>query len=142
MTTDIDKSFIGRGWDFPPRFNQYSKSVDMVELEDDIVSSLGILLGTRPGERVMFPEYGCNLDELSFESLDTRIITLVVDKIETAILYFEPRIITEKVTISESEEINGVLLININFRVKSTNSRLNYVYPFYQNEGTDIPIIR
>jgi phage baseplate assembly protein W len=84
--------FIGRGWSFPPNFNNASGSVDMLEQEADIASSLEILLGTVRGERVMLPQYGCNLDELIFENLDTRMKTLMTDKIESAILYHEPRI--------------------------------------------------
>lgn len=106
--------------------------------EADVVSSLQILLSTIPGERVMQPLYGCNLTELVFESLDTRIKTLMADKIESAILYYEPRVNLESVMFDESDELEGVVLINIVYRVKTTNSRFNFVYPFYKQEGTDI----
>ncbi len=110
----------------------------MLEQEADIASSLEVLLGTAQGERVMLPWYGCNLDELLFESLDTRIRTLMADKIESALLYFEPRIRVEKISIDESSELEGVVLISIDYLVKTTNSRFNMVFPFYRLEGTDI----
>ena len=110
----------------------------MLEDEADVASSLQILLSTTPGERVMQPLYGCNMTELVFESLDMRIKTLMADKIETAILYFEPRVELETVVFDETEELEGVVLINIVYRVKTTNSRFNFVYPFYKQEGTDI----
>jgi len=110
----------------------------MLEEEADIVSSLQILLSTTPGERVMQPLYGCNLSELLFESLDTRIKTLMADKVESAILYYEPRVTLESVLFDENDELEGVALINIVYRVKTTNSRFNFVYPFYKQEGTDI----
>src|SRR4051794_24449972 len=84
--------FLGRGWSFPPTFEERVGGVQMLEDEADIVSSLNILLSTRPGERIMAPLFGCNLDELVFENLDTRMRTLMADKIETAILYHESRI--------------------------------------------------
>ena len=130
--------FIGRGWSFPPNFNHVSGSVDMLEQEADIASSLEILLGTVRGERVMLPQYGCNLDELIFENLDTRMKTLMTDKIESAILYHEPRIEIEKVSLDDTRELEGIVLIEIVYRVKTTNSRFNFVYPFYKLEGTDI----
>jgi phage baseplate assembly protein W len=133
-------AFIGRGWSFPPKFNQVNGSVDMLVQEADIASSLEILLGTARGERIMLPLYGCNLDELIFESLDTRMKTLIADKIESAILYHEPRIELENVTIDDSREWEGVILLDIIYRVKTTNSRFNFVYPFYKLEGTDINI--
>jgi phage baseplate assembly protein W len=130
--------FIGRGWSFPPNFNKDSGTVEMLEQEADIASSLEVLLQTSRGERVMLPQYGCNLDELVFEILDTRMKTLMTDKIESAILYHEPRIELEKVNLDESRELEGVILIEIIYRVKTTNSRFNFVFPFYKLEGTDI----
>jgi phage baseplate assembly protein W len=130
--------FLGRGWSFPPTFNRARPGVAMLEDEADIASSLEILLSTALGERTMLPHYGCNLDELVFESLDTRMKTLMADKVETAILYFEPRIETESVLLDDTRQLEGVILIEVEYRVKSTNSRFNFVFPFYKLEGTDI----
>jgi phage baseplate assembly protein W len=110
----------------------------MLEQEADIASSLEILLTTTRGERVMLPQYGCNLEELVFESLDTRMKTLMADKVEAAILYHEPRIELESVRLDDSREMEGVVLIEVVYRVKSTNSRFNFVFPYYRLEGTDI----
>jgi len=134
----MNNHFLGRGWSFPPAFSPIIKSVEMLENEADIASSLEILLTTSPGERVMIPDYGCNLDELVFEALDTTTKTLVADKIESAILYFEPRIDVEKVNLDSSRELEGVVLIELVYRVRTTNSRFNFVFPFYKQEGTDI----
>lgn len=134
----MSRDFLGRGWSFPPTFMRDYTAVQMLEEEADIASSLEILLGTTPGERVLQPFYGCNLEELLFESLDTRLKTLMADKIESAILYHEPRIELESVKLNDDLELEGVVLIEIAYRVKSTNSRFNFVYPYYQQEGTDI----
>ena len=134
----MNPTFLGRGWSFPPTFDRNLARVEMLEEEADVASSLEILFSTAPGERVMLPQYGCNLEELVFESLDTRMKTLMADKIETAILYHEPRITLEKVRLDDSRELEGVVLIEIIYRVKTTNTRFNFVYPFYKLEGTDI----
>jgi phage baseplate assembly protein W len=134
----MTSSFLGRGWSFPPTFNRSNAGVEMLAEEADIASSLEILLSTRPGERLMLPQYGCNLDELLFENLDTRMKTLMADKIESAILYFEPRILLDGVRLREDQQLKGVVLIEIDYRVKTTNSRFNFVYPYYKTEGTDI----
>ncbi|MCI5131019.1 MAG: hypothetical protein D3904_05720 [Candidatus Electrothrix sp. EH2] len=134
----MNLEFIGRGWSFPPAFNRGTAGVEMLEQEADIASSLEILLSTAPGERVMLPQYGCNMDELLFENLDTRMKTLMADKIESAILYHEPRIELESVRLDDSRELEGVVLIEIDYRVKETNSRFNFVFPYYKLEGTDI----
>lgn len=134
----MSESYFGRGWSFPPHFDSNQLGVKMLEDEADIVSSLEILLGTRPGERAMLPQYGCNLDELLFENLSTRLKTLIADNIQSAILYFEPRIQVETVKLFQDPANLGVVLIEIVYRVKVTNSRFNFVYPFYKLEGTDI----
>lgn len=131
-------SFLGRGWSFPPTFKRGMAGIDMLEEEADIASSLEILLSTAQGERTMLPEYGCNLNELLFESLDTRMKTLMADKVQSAILYHEPRIELEAVSLDDSRELEGIVLIEVVYRVKRTNSRFNFVYPYYQSEGTDI----
>ena len=134
----INKEFLGRGWSFPPRFDRIHAQVQMYEHETDIKSSLEILLTTAMGERIMLPQYGCNMDELVFESLDTRIKTLMKDKIENAILYHEPRIELEKIELFDDNELEGIIMIEVNYKVKSTNSRFNFVFPFYKLQGTDI----
>lgn len=140
MTTEDNRqqNFMGRGWGFPPTFNHSAAGVIMLEDVDDIYSSLHILLTTIAGERIMQPRYGCNLEEIVFESLDTSLKTYVADKIETAILYFEPRIKVTNINLNTTREWEGLLLIEIDFTVKTTNSRYNFVFPFYKNEGTEI----
>ncbi|WP_051427445.1 GPW/gp25 family protein [Arthrobacter sp. H20] len=138
--TGGDRAFLGRGWSFPPTFDRGVGGVQMLEQEADIASSLHILLSTAPGERIMAPLYGCNLDELVFENLDTRMRTLMADKIESAILYHEPRIHLERVQVDDDLDaaLEGRVLIGVSYRVKATNSRFNFVFPFYRQEGTDI----
>ena len=135
---DGDASFLGRGWSFPPTFDMHSRRVQMLDAEEDIASSLNVLLSTAQGERIMVPQYGCNLDELVFESLDTRMKTLMADKIESAILYYESRIELEDVQLEDGGDLDGVVVIGVVYRVKATNSRFNFVFPYYQREGTDI----
>ena len=134
----MNRDFLGRGWSFPPDFTGPGMSVVMLADEADVASSLEILLSTTPGERVMQPLYGCNMSELVFESLDTRMKTLMADKIESAILYFEPRVTLDSVKLDDGRIADGVVLIVVNYTVKSTNSRFNFVFPYYVLEGTDI----
>ncbi len=134
----MNRDYLGRGWSFPPNFTRAPVGVAMLEEDADVASSLEILLNTTPGERVLQPLYGCNLSELVFETLDTRMKTLMADKVESAILYYEPRVKLESVVLDDSLKLEGVVLIRVVYTVKSTNSRFNFVYPYYKNEGTDI----
>ena len=136
----MNLDFLGRGWSFPPEFDMSLPGVAMLEEEADIVASLQTLLSTSQGERAMLPQYGCNLDDLIFENLDTGTKALMADKIETAILYHEPRVELESINLDDTRELEGVVLIEVVYRVKTTNSRFNFVFPYYRLEGTDLDL--
>ena len=129
-----NSSFLGTGWSFPPTFNQDTGTVEMVSDEEDIVQSLEIILSTRPAERIMQPDFGCELSQFLFEEISQGLITGIKGTISDALLYHESRIDVEDINIEESEE-QGLLLISITYTVRATNSRFNLVYPFYINEG-------
>ena len=80
-----DKAYLGTGWSFPPAFDKATKTVSLVSAEKDIDESLEILLSTSLGERVMQPEYGCNLKDYQFESMDNSFLGFIKDLVERAI---------------------------------------------------------
>lgn len=133
-----EHDFLGTGWSFPPVFNKQQNTVEMVSDVEDIEQSLEILLSTTLGERVMQPKYGADLHDYVFEPIDSTLITTITDLVRTAIIYFETRIDLIKLEINTEKAWEGLLLINIDYRIKVTNSRFNYVYPFYLKEGVDI----
>ena len=138
MSEQSNKPFLGRGWSYPPGFDTKQKKVAMVKEEQDIQQSIAILLSTRQGERVMQPNYGCNLDIMLFEPLTTTLITRVRDLIRTSILLQEPRIDLIDIEINTQNVNSGVIQIELFYAVRSTNSRFNYVYPFYLEEASNI----
>lgn len=137
---DRDKQFLGTGWSFPPAFNKSANamSVAMVSNEQDINESLRILLGTTPGERVMYPAYGCGLKKMVYEKSDESMMTALKDTIARAVLFFEPRITLESIDVDLDDSLNGCIRFCLNYTVRSTNNRSNIVYPFYFNEGSNV----
>jgi phage baseplate assembly protein W len=85
----------------------------------------------------MQPKFGCNMDELLFEPLNVTLQTYIKDLVSTAIFYYEPRIQPDDVKLVAAEE-EGVVLLTIDYTIRSTNTRHNLVYPFYLNEGTNL----
>ncbi|HEU4716392.1 MAG TPA: GPW/gp25 family protein [Bacteroidia bacterium] len=132
------QSFLGTGWGFPVAFNNVSGDVGMTSDVEDIYQSLEILLSTAISERLMQPKYGCNLHDVLFEPISTSLLSFLKGLITDAILYFEPRIRLNKVTISTDNYLEGLLPIEIDFTVSATNSRYNFVYPFYINEASSL----
>lgn len=131
-------SFLGTGWSFPPAFNNVPGGVLMSGDEADIQLSLQILLSTRKGERIMLPDYGCNLDEMLFEPMTTTFKTYISEMVKTAIIYYEARINLNSLTVDDSMETEGIIALRIDYSVKTTNSRFNFVYPYYKIEGTEL----
>ena len=129
--------FIGTGWSFPPAFDNVGGNTAMSTGVQDIFESLTILLSTTIGERVMRPDYGCNLKDYVFDPMNVSLEAYIKKLVEDAIIYFEPRITLEKVT-AEFRDAEGVMWIKVDFIIDATNSRANYVYPFYIKEGTNI----
>ena len=130
---DLEKTFLGTGWSFPPNFDRKLKTVELVSDQTDINQSLEILLSTKLGERIMLPKYGCDLSDLVFESMNTTFETYITDLVRSAILYHEPRIDMESLDF-ENDQNEGKLLIIVNYKIRITNSRSNFVFPFYKNE--------
>ena len=132
------QTFLGEGWSFPPHFDKKTGALVTTGDVVDINKSLHILLSTRLGERIMLPNYGCNLEELLFQPLDLTLKTYIKDLITTAILYHEPRIDVLKISLDNTNELEGEIQIIIEYIVRITNSRANMVFPFYKKEGSEI----
>ncbi len=134
----MNKAYLGKGWAFPPTFQKDTGTVEMVSAEEDIRQSLGILLSTSLGERVMQPEFGCNLADYQFESVNNSLIGFLKDLVERAIIFYEPRIKLERIDITEAdapELLQGLLYISVYYKIEGTNTRSNYVYDFYLREA-------
>ncbi|AEV32317.1 MULTISPECIES: GPW/gp25 family protein [Flavobacteriales] len=133
-------SFLGKGWAFPPTFHLNNPDgVLMTEGVQDIEQSLEILLTTAIGERLMIPEYGCDVMAFVFRDGSSSNHHFLKQRIKSAILRFEPRIDELEIMVDYTAYLDGVVSVHIDYRVISTNSRFNLVFPFYKVEGTDIP---
>jgi phage baseplate assembly protein W len=140
MADDV-KSFLGTGWSFPPTFMRHPAQVRLVSEEKDIYESIYIILSTTPGERILQPEFGCDLKRLAFEINDSTLIATFDHLIYNALLNFEPRVNYIDTLIIDRNELDGVLHLQVNFTIITTNTRHNIVYPFYlQGEGTNVSV--
>jgi phage baseplate assembly protein W len=133
-----NESFLGTGWSFPPTFSNNSSTVEMVSDEKDIFQSLNILLTTQLKERVMRSDFGCDLSALLYESITVTLLTKIKGIIENAIVLYEPRIDLLDVEFNMEDTNGGMIKIEITYRIRATNSRKNYVFPYYLEEGTFI----
>lgn len=129
--TPDSKAFLGRGMSFPVAS---AGAIVLAEYEEDIRQSIRIILGTDPGERVMRPDFGAGLRALLFEPINTHTIALTRYRVEQALIVWEPRIDSITVRV-EAVPKRGLLNIEIRYRIRTTNTFYNLVYPFYLQEG-------
>ena len=133
-----EKSFLGKGWSFPPTFSKEKADVEMVSKEEDIKQSLHIYFNTKLGERIMRQDFGCIIHEHLFDRLDKSILDVLTFELKQNIGNIEPRIIVNEISIMPIDINEGSVEININYTVITTNVRDNIVFPYYLNEGTNI----
>jgi phage baseplate assembly protein W len=132
----VQPAFLGTGWGFPPTFSRPLLGVEMVSGVADIHESLHILFGTAQGERIMLPLYGCDLWRMVFRDLTMTLLTELKDLVEQAIVLWEPRIDVLAVDVVQDPVEDGLVRIGVEFVVRRTNTRSNFVYPFYMREAT------
>jgi phage baseplate assembly protein W len=131
---DPQKAFLGVGLAFPPCL-EADGEISMVAYEEDIRQAILIILGTNLGERVMRPDFGAGLNTFLFEPVSFTTMQRVKRRVEESLIDWEPRIEVELVSVSNDRSEPSKLLINIEYRVRTTNTRANLVYPFYLQEG-------
>ena len=129
--SDLDRQWIGKGIKVPDLFNKFSGGVNTNSGIDRIKQSIYYILTTVPGERFFLPDFGSKLNLLLFEPNDLIVRDLVQVYIKEALAKWEPRI--QVLAVNCEEEFDNVLYVNINYIIKATNMRENYVFPFNRN---------
>ncbi|HSI12961.1 MAG TPA: GPW/gp25 family protein [Chthoniobacter sp.] len=120
---------LGTGLAFPLRLNPHG-GLERARGEDRIRQSIVLILSTAKGERVMRPDFGCDIHRFVFATLDTVNLTLIKSAVREALVLWEPRIALQAVEV-EVEPAGSRLLISVEYQIRLTNARGNLVYPFY-----------
>ena len=134
---DPAKAFLGVGWSFPVRPEAVGNDVARAEYEEDIRQAIRIILETSPGERVMRPDFGSGLRSMVFEPVSYTTAALLKQRVEQALVVWEPRIDLREVTVTVNGVARNRLDIDIGYQVRATNIFYNLVYPFYLQEGRE-----
>jgi phage baseplate assembly protein W len=120
---------LGRGLAFPFRAGPHG-GLAMAEGAADVEQAIRIILSTVPGERPIRPEFGCDIHNFVFDDLDAATYGAIDSAIRRALGRWEPRIAVDRIEFASSDR-DGMLLIEIGYELRSTNSKRNLIYPFY-----------
>jgi phage baseplate assembly protein W len=121
---------LGSGVAFPLGVD-HRGAVGLARGESDIEQALALILGTAPGERPMRPEFGCEVHDLVFDTIDAAMVGRMETAIRSALDRWEPRIEVTDLDFDLDDAAHGRLDITISYRVRATNHPRNLVYPFY-----------
>ena len=132
---DARKAFLGVGWAFPPCVGSDGGNA-IVVYEEDVKQSIRIILGTDKGERVMRPNFGAGLRSFVFGPMSSTTLQRVKTRVQDALTTWEPRIDVMQVKVTIDPRERSKMLIDVTYRVRSTNTLQNLVFPFYLQEGT------
>ncbi len=119
-------------------FSDENYQLDISSFENNINESIRIILKTVNGERCFEPQFGSGLQQFFFRKMDEALKGEIVDAVKVSLLHNEPRITVQDVEVEFIDLANGLLHIDISYLYNQTNTRHNYVYPFYLNEGTNL----
>lgn len=131
------QAFLGSGLSFPLRTDARGQ-VALVSGAEDVEQSIRIILGTRPGERVMRPNFGCRAQELLFEPRSAATASLMQEYIHQALRMWEPRIEVRSVNVNFDDSNPGALLAEIEYSIKATHDTRSIVYPFYIEDEQEV----
>jgi len=128
--------FLGKGLKFPFTFQRSSGGAQISTATSSdhahIHESIRQILGTKKGERFMRPEFGTRLHELIFEQNDRLLYGLIRHEVMEALDEWEPRVIVSEVIVGSDSSDDHLVLVDIRYRLISSQVQGNLVYPFYR----------
>jgi phage baseplate assembly protein W len=118
------------GWKFPVKTDLATGRIKTSSYEDDVAESIKIILLTKKGERMMRPDFGCNISRYMFDILDITTLKQIELEIEEAIKKWEYRIDNLQVQVQEDSENEGRLIINVQYNLLNNPEAViqNYIY--------------
>src|SRR4051812_3625919 len=111
---------IGSGLAFPLQVDARG-ALALATGEEDIEQAMGLILSTAIGERPMRPEFGCEIHDHLFDSIDAGAVTKMTAAVRTALLKWEPRVEIERVEPDLRDVGEGMLSFTISYVVRATN---------------------
>lgn len=126
---------LGSGLQYPVRINDRG-GLEIARYEEKVRQSIMAILSTSKGERVMRPDFGCDIQSFVFANSDATTLTLIKSAVREALLRWEPRIDVNDVNVAIDQATDGRLLIAVSYTIRATNFSANLVYPFYLQQGS------
>ncbi|MGZ8493410.1 MAG: GPW/gp25 family protein [Gemmatirosa sp.] len=132
--SDPTRDFLGTGWAFPVGVDARGR-IALSRRERDVEEAILMILLTPKGQRVMRPDFGCQIHDLIFAPNDATTAGLAAYYVKDALAMWEPRIRVLEVNAGPDPQAQERLLIDIRYEIKATYDRRALVFPFYRIPG-------
>ena len=130
-------NYIGTGFAFPMQIDALGGTA-MTSEEENIRQCMTMILGTAPGERMRRPKFGCGIHDILFEPNTAVTVAKVEYEVKRALLEQEPRIADVEVSAQPDAQERSRMNVLISYTIRKTNTKANFVYPFYlRKEGEE-----
>ncbi len=131
-----NNDFLGRGMKFPPQINSATGRFMTVSSLESVRESIYLILMTQKSERFLRPEFGSELMAYTFMDVNLTNINIMCGNIRREIQRQEPRVSDVEVS-ADPDVKDGCLVIQVDYYVAGSNTRDNFVFPFYLNTGDE-----
>ena len=121
---------VGRRLVFPFRLGDRNQ-IGTVADDLAIRQSIYVIINTVPGERVMRPEFGCEIHSLIFWPANYQTAALAERYVREALIRWEPRIEVKEVDVTAGTGDRGELFIRLTYSLKGEHDTRSLVYPYY-----------
>jgi phage baseplate assembly protein W len=127
---DLDMLEENAGLGLTPR-----GSIALVDDHTAVRQAILLLLSTMPGERIMRPDYGCQLYRLVFSPNDETTAGLAIHYVRQALDLWEPRVDVLRLDAERNTEQPEKLSITLEYRVRSTQQIDTTTFSFSLSGG-------
>lgn len=122
------------GWKYPVECDSSTGRIKISSYRENIAESVKIILMTKKGERVMRPDFGCDISKYMFEVADFSTLREIEREVEKSLEKWEPRIENIQVNVRQNEEEAGKLIIDINYNILNSMEIIKQEYLYNINE--------
>ncbi|HXA54680.1 MAG TPA: GPW/gp25 family protein, partial [Solirubrobacteraceae bacterium] len=116
--------FLGAGLAFPLQVDRRG-GLALAHEGTDVEQAIGLILSTAPGERPMRPEFGCGVHDYVFERVDGYALGRIEHEVRVALKRWEPRVEVLSVGFDTAQAGEGMLAIEIGYRLLASNDVRN-----------------
>ena len=117
-----DKLLYGKSLGFPPQIGPNGTLV-WSSGEMNVRESICIILRTRPGERILLPDFGCGLDRYLFEPNSVPNLRLIQEEVKQSLTRWEPRIRLDDVSVGLNRQDQRAVDITVMYTLVATQKR-------------------